>query len=84
MFLALAAFYMDLSTTLRAFAAVFFLLITAPVAAHLIGRAAYCTKVRLYERTRIDELANVCDWCEQQAACEPDLAAFERPSEKSS
>jgi multicomponent Na+:H+ antiporter subunit G len=45
MFLALAVHYMDLSTTLRALAAIFFLLLTAPVAAHLIGRAADCTRV---------------------------------------
>lgn len=62
MFLALASYYMELSTTLRAFAAIIFLLLTAPVAAHLIGRAAYCTRVRLWDRTRIDELAYVCDW----------------------
>ncbi len=62
MFLALASHYRELSTTLRAGAAIVFLLLTAPVAAHLIGRAAYCTRVRLWERTRIDELANVCEW----------------------
>lgn len=72
MFLSLAAFYMDLSTTLRAFAAIFFLLLTAPVAAHLIGRAAYCSRVRLSERTWIDELAETCEWCRQQSSCEPD------------
>ena len=64
MFLSLACFYVELSTTLRAFAAIFFLLLTAPVAAHLIGRAAYCTRVRLWDRTRIDELAYTCDWSE--------------------
>ena len=62
MFLALASYYMELSTTLRAFAAIVFLLLTAPVAAHLIGRAAYCTQVRLWERTRVDELSLTCDW----------------------
>ena len=74
MFLALAGFYMDLSITLRAVAAIFFLLLTAPVGAHLIGRAAYCTKVQLSERTRIDELAMVCEWCEQEhpATTDPD------------
>jgi multicomponent Na+:H+ antiporter subunit G len=37
-------------------------MLTAPVAAHLIGRAAYCSKVTLWEKTWIDELANTCDW----------------------
>lgn len=70
-FLSLAAYYMELSTTLRAFAAIFFLLLTAPVAAHLIGRAAYCTRVRLSDRTRIDELADTCRWCQlpQEDSC---------------
>ncbi len=66
-FLALAFHYMEFSTTLRALAAVFFLLLTAPVAAHLIGRAAYCSRVNLWHKTWIDEFANVCDWCERSA-----------------
>jgi multicomponent Na+:H+ antiporter subunit G len=66
MFLALASHFMHLSTTLRAGAAIVFLLLTAPVAAHLIGRAAYCTRVRLWHRTRIDELAYTCDWYEPE------------------
>lgn len=65
-FLSLACYYLDLSTTLRALAAVFFLLLTAPVAAHLIGRAAYCTRIRLWDRTWIDELAYTCDWIEPE------------------
>jgi len=65
-FIALACYYLELSTTLRALAAVFFLLLTAPVAAHLIGRAAYCSRVNLWHKTWIDEFANVCDWCETQ------------------
>ena len=40
-----------------ALAVVLFLLLTAPVAAHLIGRAAYHQGIRLFETTRIDELA---------------------------
>lgn len=63
-FLALAAYFLELSITLRALAAVFFLLFTAPIAAHLIGRAAYCSRVNLWHKTWIDEFANVCDWCE--------------------
>ena len=34
---------------------IFFLLLTAPVAAHLIGRAAYRTGTPLWERTVLDE-----------------------------
>lgn len=52
-----AIFYMDLSITLRALATIIFLLLTAPVAAHLIGRAAYYSNIRLWEKTWVDELA---------------------------
>lgn len=63
-FLGLAFFFHDPGTTLRALAAVLFLLLTAPVAAHLIGRAAYCSRVNLWHKTWIDEFATVCDWCQ--------------------
>ncbi|MGM0452160.1 MAG: monovalent cation/H(+) antiporter subunit G [Thermodesulfobacteriota bacterium] len=72
MFLAVACHYLEFSTTLRALAAIVFLLLTAPVAAHLIGRAAYCTRVRLWEKTWIDELAYTCDWCEIDPQTDPD------------
>ena len=52
-----AIFYTELSITLRALATITFLLLTAPVAAHLIGRAAYYSKIKLWEKTWIDELA---------------------------
>jgi len=61
-FIAQAFYHFELATTLRALAAVTFILLTAPVAAHLIGRAAYCSKVTLWEKTWIDELSNTCDW----------------------
>lgn len=52
-----AFFFAELGITLRALAAISFLLLTAPVAAHLIGRAAYYSKVKLWEKTWIDQLA---------------------------
>jgi multicomponent Na+:H+ antiporter subunit G len=53
---AVAVHYGEISVGLRAFATIAFLLLTAPVAAHMIGRAAYRTGVPLWERTIIDEL----------------------------
>lgn len=47
------------STSLRALAVVAFLFLTAPVGAHLIGRAAYHRGVRLFHKTCVDELASV-------------------------
>ena len=52
-----AFFYAELGITLRALAAITFLLLTAPVAAHLIGRAAYFSNVKLWHKTWIDQLA---------------------------
>lgn len=39
----------------KAILIIIFLLLTAPVAAHLIGRAAYRTSVPLWERTLMDD-----------------------------
>ena len=46
----------DLGTTIRAVAVIVFLLLTAPVGAHLIGRAAYYRGIHLFDKTWIDEL----------------------------
>jgi len=51
-------FYAELGIALRALAAITFLLLTAPVAAHLIGRAAYWTGVQLSSRTWVDQLSD--------------------------
>ena len=59
-FIAEALSYQEIGITLRAVAAIVFLLLTAPVAAHLIGRAAYRTGIRLWEKTWIDELKAAC------------------------
>jgi multicomponent Na+:H+ antiporter subunit G len=49
-----AVIFNDMGTVLRALLAVIFLYMTAPVAAHLIGRAAYCSGIRLSSRTCVD------------------------------
>lgn len=53
--LALAVHAGELGVVSRALAAIVFLLLTAPVAAHMIGRAAYRTGEPLWERTVTDE-----------------------------
>jgi multicomponent Na+:H+ antiporter subunit G len=66
---AVAIHFMEVGITLRAAAAIFFLLLTAPVAAHVIGRAAYRSGIRLWSRTWVDELAtSQQDDREQEAA----------------
>lgn len=54
-----AVFYQEIGITLRALAAITFLLLTAPVAATLIGRAAYYSGVKLWKKTWIDQLKDV-------------------------
>lgn len=49
-------FFGDLSVGARAIAAIAFIFMTAPVAAHMIGRAAYRTSTPMWEGTLIDEL----------------------------
>ena len=51
----------ELGTTLKAAAAIVFLLLTAPVGAHLISRAAYHRNIRLFDKTWIDELGDAIE-----------------------
>jgi len=54
--LAAAFYFEDLGTTSRAIATIFFLLLTGPVAAHRIGRAAYFDGSPLWGGTIRDDL----------------------------
>jgi multicomponent Na+:H+ antiporter subunit G len=56
--IAVALFYRQLGISLRAATVIAFVLLTAPVAAHLIGRAFYHSGKSLSDRTWIDELRN--------------------------
>jgi len=57
----------ELGTTLRVVAIIVFLLLTAPVAAHLIGRAAYHRGIHLFDKTWIDELGQSLERAETDA-----------------
>lgn len=52
----IATFFGDLSVTTRAVAVFAFVLFTAPVAAHMIGRAGYLDQVPLWKGTLVDQL----------------------------
>ena len=54
--LSLAIHFNELGITSRALATIGFIIITAPVAAHLISRAAYLVGVPLWKGTIVDEL----------------------------
>ena len=49
-------FFGELGIASRAIATIIFVLLTAPVSAHMIGRAAYTNGVPLWEGTELDEL----------------------------
>lgn len=51
-----AVFFHDLSTTTRVLAIIVFILLTAPVGAHLIGKASYFSGNKLWEKSIVDDL----------------------------
>ncbi|MBB4119300.1 multicomponent Na+:H+ antiporter subunit G [Mesonia hippocampi] len=51
-----AIYFEDLSITSRVLAIILFIILTAPVGAHLIGRASYLMKVSMWKKTTLDEL----------------------------
>ena len=53
---AVAVYFDDPGVITRAVAIVIFIILTAPVAAHIVGRAAYFVGVELWSNTIIDEL----------------------------
>jgi multicomponent Na+:H+ antiporter subunit G len=56
MLFSLAIYFEDFVITIRAVAIMVFVILTGPVAAHMIGRAAYFINDPLWKETRIDEL----------------------------
>lgn len=57
-----AAMYFNVpDVTNRAMAIVLFLILTAPVAGHMIGRAAYMGKTKLWKESKLDELEGMYD-----------------------
>lgn len=54
---AAAVFFAETGVTTRVLAIVFFIFLTAPIGAHLIGRASYLTGVRRWKGTHTDKLA---------------------------
>lgn len=48
--------FAELGVTVRALLVIVFLFLTAPIAAHVIARAAYTSRVPIWSRTAVDEL----------------------------
>jgi multicomponent Na+:H+ antiporter subunit G len=53
---AVAVYFGETGLTARALATIVFVLLTAPVAAHMIGRAGYIVRAPLWKGTIVDEL----------------------------
>ncbi|MEM7134519.1 MAG: monovalent cation/H(+) antiporter subunit G [Chloroflexota bacterium] len=53
--LATVLYFDELGTSSRAFAVILFMLLTAPIAAHMLGRAAYRSHVPFWSKTYIDK-----------------------------
>ncbi|MCB1449596.1 MAG: monovalent cation/H(+) antiporter subunit G [Nitratireductor sp.] len=58
MMIALALVADDLATVTRAVAGVVFFLLTAPIAAHLLAKAAYSVGYKLWEKSVLDEMSD--------------------------
>lgn len=56
-----AIIFPDISVSTKAIAIIFFLIITSPIAAHMIGRAAYFTGTPLWKGTIADQLDGMYD-----------------------
>jgi multicomponent Na+:H+ antiporter subunit G len=54
--LAVAVHFAEVGMVTQAFLVLLFLFLTAPVAAHMIGRAGYSAGVPLWKGSRVDEL----------------------------
>lgn len=59
MLIALAVFTDDLATALRALAGVAFFLLTAPVASHLLAKAAYSAGFKMWSGSVRDEMSDI-------------------------
>lgn len=71
MLLAVAFHFETVGASARAVAIITFVALTSPVAAHLIGRAAYVLGVPLYKGTEVDELGGCYDPVTHELCSEP-------------
>ena len=81
MLVAVAVHFNSVMMTTRALAAILFIFLTVPVAAHVIGRAAYQFGVPLWHETRRDDLKGryTADTFRLVGDLQSDLDPAERP-----
>ncbi len=64
-------YFAQLYITIEALLVIIFIFLTAPVASHMIGRAAYFLKVSVWDETIIDELQGRYDFHTHTLSSEP-------------
>lgn|SRR5690554_3566096 len=69
---AVAIHFSDFSITTKVFAVIFFLFITSPVAAFLIARTAYVSKVKMWDKSVRDELKDIIEGKSETPKLNPD------------
>lgn len=74
-----AVYFSDVSVSTRVIAIILFLLLTAPVGAHMIGRTSYFIGTKLWDKTVINELQDQYDEKTHELYSEEQ----EHPNEKS-
>lgn len=70
---AASVLFTEMFVTTKVLAIILFLLLTNPVAAHMIGRASYLTGVTLWKGTLVDELEEMYDENHQLKGEDADL-----------
>jgi multicomponent Na+:H+ antiporter subunit G len=71
--LAVPFFYGDPAIAVRAILIILFIFLTAPISAHMLGRAAYIVGVPLWEKSVRDELKGRYDPETQELSSPPDV-----------
>jgi multicomponent Na+:H+ antiporter subunit G len=79
-----ALYMQDFGVSVRAVLTVVFFFLTAPVAAHVIGRAAYIVGVPLWKQTIVDELRGRYDRATHDLTSAPTGADAEQTSTSAS
>lgn len=72
----------DLGSTAKVLAIILFVLLTAPISAHLIGRTSYFSGVKLWKGSVMDELKGQYDVNTQKLSSGKKVVETETPSAK--
>ena len=73
-------YFNESSITTRVLAIIFFLFLTAPVGAHLIGRSSYFTGIQMWKKSKMDDLKGKYD--AKTHILKSDVKEIEKPTEK--